>query len=91
MMNLYLITFSIEDKGRNRSMIEYIKEYGQWARITPSSWCIKAEDLKTAEIRDNLNSKLPLQEGERLMVLNITNSAWASYNVPKSVADWLKD
>ena len=91
MNNLYLITFKMVDDGRDQSMVSFIKEYGKWARITPYSWCIKVENLNTAEIRDNLNSKLPLQDGERLVVFNITNSPWASYNLPKPVTDWLKE
>ena len=52
----------------------------------------KVEDnKKTADIRDSLNAKLVIQPSERLMVLNITKSAWASYNLPKEVADWLKE
>lgn len=90
-MNIYLISFWIVDENRARSMVGFIKEYGKWARISPSSWCIKADDLKTADIRNNLNQKLPLLDNERLIVFNVTNSAWASYNLPENVADWLKD
>ena len=91
-MNIYLITFGfLKNEERAKSIVDIIKEYGQWARITPYSWCIKAEDLKTAEIRDSIISKFTLQDGERLMVLNITDSPWASYNLPKPVADWLKE
>lgn len=90
-MNIYLITFQMAEARRSESMVNCIKEYGLWARITPSTWCIKAANLTTAEIRDNLNSKMPLQNNERLMVVNMTNSPWASYYLPKEVAEWLKD
>lgn len=90
-MSLFLITFQIEDEERSHSMINNIKEYGLWARITKSTWCIKATDKTTADIRDNLNAKIGLQNTERLMVVNITKSPWASYYLPKEVAEWLKE
>lgn len=90
-MNIYLITFQMADTGRSEAMVNCIKEYGLWARITLNTWCIKASNMTTAEIRSNLNSKLPLQSNERLMVVNMTNAPWASYYLPKEVAEWLKD
>lgn len=90
-MNIYLIAFQMADNNRSLQMINNIKEYGLWARITSTTWCIKVADKTTAEIRDNLNSKSSLQSNERLMVVNITNSPWASYYLPKDVADWLKE
>lgn len=90
-MNIYLIAFQMADNNRSLQMINNIKEYGLWARITSTTWCIKVADKTTAEIRDNLNSKSSLQRNERLMVVNITNSPWASYYLPKDVADWLKE
>lgn len=90
-MNTFLIVFQIVGNERILRMIENIKEYGIWARITDTAWCIKAPDKKTAEIRDSLNAKLALQNNERLMVVNITKSSWASYYLPKTVADWLKE
>lgn len=90
-MNLYLITFQITDPERMTTMINCIKEYGLWARITNSTWYIKTDNTTTAEIRDNLNSKCPLNNTERLMVVNVTNAPWASYYLPKEVTDWIKD
>lgn len=89
-MKLYLITFELVGDDRQQRMVSAIKEYGIWARITNYTWCIKAENKTTAEIRSTLNEKCPLQSEDRLMVVNITNSAWASYYLPQEVADWLK-
>ena len=90
-MNTYLIIFQIPDESRRLTMINYIKEYGTWARITDNVWCIKNNGKTTAEIRDGFTAKLTLQSTERLMVVNMTSSAWASYYLPKEVADWLKE
>ena len=77
---------------RRQQMVNFVKENRQWARITDNVWCVKESDTtKTADIRDNLNSRLTIQPSERLMVINTTKSAWASYNLPREVADWLKE
>ena len=79
-------------RNRRLQMVHCIKEDRQWARITDNVWCVKENEItKTADMRENLNSKLQIQSSEKLMVLNITKSAWASYNLPKEVADWLKE
>lgn len=79
------------DDDRDSVMINCIKEFGHWARITSTTWCIKAADKTTAEIRDSINAKCPLRSTERLVVFNITSSPWGSYNLSKEVADWLKN
>lgn len=77
---------------RLSTMVHYIKENRPWARVSDNVWCVHGEDnTTTAEIRDNLNARFPINEVERLMVINISKSAWASYNLPRVVADWLKE
>ena len=76
---------------RTNDMINAIKLDGPWARITNTTWCVKAENATTSEIRDKLNNRVSLVNTEKLFVANITNSAWASYYLPKEVADWLKE
>lgn len=91
-MNIFIIIFQIPEKEREAQMVGFIKENRPWARITDNVWCVKDDDnVKTADVRDALNSKFSLQSTERLMVINITKSAWASYYLPKEVADWLKE
>lgn len=90
-MSLYLITFQMDSAERSLAMVNCIKEYGLWARITGSTWYIKADNVTTAEIRDNLNAKCPLNNTERLMVVNVSSSPWASYYLPKEVAEWIKE
>lgn len=91
-MSVFLISFQYSgDQERGERIVAAIKSYGSWARITPFVWCIRTTDKTTADVRDEINEKCNLQDGDRLFVVNITNSPWASYYVPKSVADWLKE
>lgn len=91
-MNTFLVICQMSDESRRLQMVSLIKENRQWARIWDNAWCIRVDDnTTTAEIRDNLNVRFPLNADERLMVINITKSAWASYYLPREVADWLKE
>lgn len=87
-MSRFLVTFEIEDELRP-SLIEQLKRLGSWARITTNTWCVKSDDKNTVIIRDAL--KEAVGDNGRLFVVNITDSAWASYCIPKEVTDWLKD
>lgn len=91
-MGIYLISFQMtEAEERYQSMVAAVKGFNLWARITRTTWCIKAENKTTAEVRATLKDRCPLQASERLFIVNITNSPWASSNIPKEVTDWLKD
>lgn len=87
-MSRFLVTFEIEDELRP-SLIEQLKRLGSWARITANTWCVMSDDKNTVIIRDVL--KEAVGDNGRLFVVNITDSAWASYCIPKEVTDWLKD
>jgi hypothetical protein len=85
-----MISFQLVNEVKRNDLIALIKQQGPWARITDNTWCIKADNKTTAEIRDVLGPGIQIQKDERLMVVDITKSAWASYYLPKEVADWLK-
>ena len=87
-MSRFLVTFEIEDELRS-SLIEQLKRLCSWARITTNTWCVMSDDKNTVIIRDAL--KEAVGDNGRLFVVNITDSAWASYCIPKEVTDWLKD
>ncbi len=87
-MSKFLITFEVED-GLRTSLENQIKDLGAWARITPNTWCILSDDKNTIIIRDAL--KKVVGDNDRLFVINITDSPWASFCVPKEVTNWLKE
>lgn len=58
--------------------------------MTGNSWCIKTDSRNTAEIRDNLKAVIG-DSVARIFVVNITDSAWASFAIPKEVTNWIKD
>lgn len=90
-MGLYLIIFHVEDSSRQNSLIEFIKQQGPWARIDNNVWCIKCENRTSVEIRDSLRNTNFVTEVDRLLVIDITKSPWASYYLPVEVGNWLKN
>ena len=81
----------MESDERRNTLITLIKEQGSWARITDNTWCIKSDETKSSEVRDKLAARVAVKNTERLLVVNMTYSAWASYYLPKEVTDWLKE
>ena len=89
-MKIFLIIFQSDEADVRNQLVERIKRLGSWARISYNAWCIKSDCKNTVDIRDTLKDLLS-NNRERLLVLNITDSAWASYYIPKEVTSWLKE
>lgn len=89
-MKELLIIFEAETQELRNQLVDEIKKQGSWARLTGNSWCIKTDSRNTAEIRDNLKAVIG-DSVARIFVVNMTNSAWASFAIPKEVTNWIKD
>lgn len=89
-MKELLIIFEVDSDELCKSLIDEIKKQGSWAKLGNSFWCVKTDSKNTAEIRDNLKMVIGNNKG-RVFVVNITDSAWASYAIPKEVTNWIKD
>lgn len=86
-MRTYLIIFSLNE-NRSESIINRIKARWSWARITSTSWCVKT-NTGIYEIRDELS--VGTTDSERILIVDISDSSWASRNLPKEVSKWLKE
>ena len=84
-MRSYLITFKSENKNQ---IIKHISSFPGYAKIKEDVWIIQT-NMKHKELRDNFNSLL--KEGvDLLFVIDVTDQAWASLNIPNEVSNWLK-
>lgn len=84
-MRSYLITFKSENKNQ---IIKHIVSFPGYAKIKEDVWIIQT-NMKHKELRDNFNSLL--KEGvDLLFVIDVTDQAWASFNIPNDVSNWLK-
>lgn len=88
-MKIFLITFMSSTPERQNDLIENIKRYNTWARITSTTWCIKADITDAGELRDRLSNNM--NDSERLFVVDITRSNWGSFCLPRKVTNWLKE
>ena len=89
-MKIFLIIFQSDEEDVRNQLIGRIKGFGSWARRSNTAWCIKSDCKNTVDIRDSLKGLLT-NNSERLLVLNISDSAWASCYIPKEVTSWLKE
>ena len=84
-MRSYLITFKSENKNQ---IIKHIVSFPGYAKIKEDVWIVQT-NMKHKELRDNFNSLL--KEGvDLLFVIDVTDQAWASFNIPNDVSNWLK-
>lgn len=86
-MKTYLIIFSFKE-DKSKSIIDRIKSRWMWARVTSTSWCIKT-NTEISEIRDELSVETTAHD--RVFIVDITDSSWASNNLPEEVTKWLKE
>lgn len=86
-MHEILVAFEIEDELQRQEFIKKIKNLGSWARILSNTYIVKSRKT-TITIRDNL--RVNIKDSDRLFVVDIEDSAWASTNLPNDVNKWLK-
>lgn len=86
-MKTYLVLFQISDLERSGRLISRIKNHGAWARLAETAWCVRLEGYSASRLRDSLSQELI--QGDRLFVVDISNSAWGSLFVPRVVTNWL--
>ncbi len=90
-MNTYLISYDLtlpETYSDYKTLIDYIKSYSKWAKPLKSVWLIKT-DKTIAQVRDEIRSKV--DSNDKILVINITHKGWGTFNVSKSVTDWMKN
>ena len=83
----HLIILQIKEPLKEQ-VISRIKERWQWAKITPDVWCIVSHN-SCFDIRDELC--VGLKSEDRILVVDITDSSWASRNLPDQISTWLKN
>ena len=83
-----LVTFEINNELQRQEFINKIKSLGSWARILSNVYIIRSSDKMAVAIRDNL--RINIKDSDRLFVVDIEDSSWASKNLPVEVTKWLK-
>lgn len=88
-MNTLFITYSLDDYGETYNKIRArLKRYPNWAKLFARTWIIRTTH-SSRRVRDTLSDVI---EGKgHIVVVNITDSAWATYKVDESVLEWMKE
>lgn len=82
-----LIVYKLDSGNDDSKIVEKIKSYSTWARVTDNCWIIVA-DKSSGAIRDELKEVI---EGKgKVLVINVTGQSWGTYAVSKEVTDWMK-
>lgn len=90
-MAAYIIVFQVSNEEKRKSLIDDIKRwFGSWARITDNCFAVQTSKFNSRDIRTKL-SENRFSADDRILVLNIEESGWASYGLPKEVSSYLNN
>ena len=83
-----LVVFEIENKLQRQEFINKIKSLGGWARALSNAYIVRSSNKTAVAIRNSL--RVDIKDSDRLFVVDIEDSDWASKNLPIEVNKWLK-
>lgn len=89
-MNTLLISYDLglpETYEDYKLLIQYIKLYPNWAKPLQSVWLIKTTKT-SGQVRDEI--KVKIDSNDKVLVMDVTKTGWATFNVSKDVTDWMK-
>ncbi len=88
-MNTFLVTYTLDNSTESYDAISSrLKRYPNWAKLFARVWIIRTS-RSSKRIRDELSDVI---EGKgKIVVINITDSAWATYKIPDNILDWMKE
>ena len=83
-----LVAFEIENELQRQEFINKIKSLGACNRILSNVYIVRSSNKTAVAIRDSL--QIYIKDSDRLFVVDIEDSSWASNNLPIKVLKWLK-
>lgn len=83
-----LIAFEIENELQRKKFVRKIKRLAACNRILSNVYIVRSSNKTAITIRDNL--RVNIKDSDRLFVVDIEDSDWASKNLPIEVNKWLK-
>lgn len=88
-MNTFIVTYTLDDSTESYSKISSrLKDSPKWAKLFARVWIIRTS-RSSKRVRDELSDII---EGKgKIVVINITDSAWATYGINDRMIDWMKE
>lgn len=62
------------------------KQFGNHARVRRGCWLLES----TEDIENITNTLSQKDDASKILVFDVSNSAWASYNLDLTIIGWLK-
>jgi hypothetical protein len=87
-MAVHWVNYDLNKSGQDYTkLIEYLKSHQSWAKPLKSSFFVKTT-LTTSSLMDGIRQRI--DTNDVVVVVEVTDQTWTSYNVPKDVSDWMK-
>ena len=88
-MNTFIVTYTLDDSTESYlKMSSRLKDFPKWAKLFARVWIIRTS-RSSKRVRDELSDVI---EGKgKIVVINITDSAWATYGINDRMIDWMKE
>lgn len=87
-MNSLFITYLLDDTSESYDKIStQIKQYDDWAKVFSRAWIVRT-NKSSRRVRTELSDAID-GHGE-ILVINITDSAWASFRLDMGINEWMK-
>lgn len=86
-MNTYFVTYTLDDQSSYIALSNRLKRYPNWGKLFARAWIIKTAK-PSQKVRDELIEAI--DGNGQIVVINITDSAWATYRINEDVLDWMK-
>ena len=85
-MKTYLIYFHEENASFER-IVQHLNSFEHKSEVSPNVWLVRSEMDKPAKVRDIFNN---LSDGKPLIIVDVTESAWASTCVDSESLEFLR-
>ena len=87
-MSTYFVTYTLDDPASYTMLSKRLKRYPDWAKLFARAWIIKTS-RPSKRVRDELTEAI---DGKgQIVVINITDSAWATYRIDEDMLEWMKE
>lgn len=88
-MNTLFVTYALDNPVDSYSKIsKRLKRYPDWVKLFNRAWIIKTPQ-SSLKVRDDLVNSIEARG--KIVVINITDSAWATFNIDKDFLSWMKE
>ena len=88
-MNTLFVTYALDDAVESYSKISSkLKRYTDWVKLFNRAWIIKT-NKSSRKVRDELSEVI--ENKGKIVVINITDSAWATYRIDNDLLCWMKE